>query len=130
MNTHAIANTYTTSRSSYSQLGGFMGVMMLIAIIIFSSIVTMKIVPAYTEFSKIKSLAKRAQEKGKSITEIKQAFTRQAILDDVTAITAEGLEVTKSGNTFVIAIKYEKRINISDTMFLGILFDWDSTQPD
>jgi hypothetical protein len=74
----------------------------------------LKIAPAYIEYFKIKkAITGVAQTTGRgTVSEVRQAFDRRAVIDDIDVIAGRDLEVTKEGNELVISFAYPKRISL------------------
>lgn len=112
---------------------GFAGVLTLLVGIVFLAVIGMKLVPAYIEFFTIKKAIVGIVESGElrgssSVAEVRKAFDRRATVDDITAISASDLEVTKDGNEIVISFAYEKRIPLFYN--ISVLIDFaGSTRP-
>jgi hypothetical protein len=93
---------------------GFLGVLLLLIGIVFVAIVGMKVAPAYIEYFTIKKAVTGMVESGElrnaTVADVRKAFDRRAVVDDITSITPQDLEITKDGSEIVIAFAYEKRI--------------------
>jgi hypothetical protein len=94
------------------------GVSFLVIFLIFvffalAAVGAMKIVPAYTEFQTVqKTIMAIAASEGRtgSVTEIRKAFDRRANVDNITAVTAGELDISKDGGELVISAAYAKKI--------------------
>jgi hypothetical protein len=93
---------------------GFAGVLLLLIGIVFLAIIGMKLVPAYIEYFTVKKAVTAITQSGElrnaTVADVRRAFQSRADIDDITAVRAENLEVTKEGNSVVVAFAYEKRI--------------------
>jgi hypothetical protein len=93
---------------------GFAGVLVLLIAIVFVAIIGMKLVPAYIEYFTIKKAVTAITQSGElraaTVADVRRSFSRRADVDDITAITANDLEVTKDGSEIVVAFAYQKKI--------------------
>jgi len=93
---------------------GFAGVLVLLIAIVFVAIIGMKLVPAYIEYFTIKkavtSITQSGELRNATVADVRRAFSRHADVDDITAITANDLEVTKEGSEIVVGFAYQKKI--------------------
>jgi hypothetical protein len=93
---------------------GFAGVMLLLIGIVLVAIIGMKLVPAYIEYFTVRKAVTAITQSGElrnaTVADVRRAFQSRADIDDITAVSAADLEVTKEGNDVVVAFAYEKRI--------------------
>ncbi len=93
---------------------GFFGVLVLLIAIVFVAIVGMKVAPAYIEYFSIKKAVTGMVESGElrnaTVADVRKAFDRRAIVDEIRSIQGSDLEITKEGSEIVLAFAYEKRI--------------------
>lgn len=84
----------------------------------------MKISPELIDYYKIRKdvTATAASASGKTVGEIRSTFSRYADVDQIQAITATDLDISKEGNKVVIAFSYEKRIPLFANVSLLIDF--------
>ncbi len=70
------------------------------------AVLAMKVGPAYMEYATIKkdvaSIIQSGEARSASVADIRKAFDRRAQVDDITAITAQDLDISKEGNDVVI----------------------------
>ena len=90
------------------------GLVVTCIVIVFVTIGGLKIAPAYIEYFKIKkAITGVAQTTGRgTVQEVRQAFDRRAVIDDIDVIAGRDLEITKEGNELVISFAYPKRISL------------------
>jgi hypothetical protein len=71
-----------------------------------------KVVPEVIGFYKIKkAVASTALgAEGKTVTEIRGTFERYADVDGITTVTPADLDISKEGNSVIVAFAYETRI--------------------
>ena len=93
---------------------GFFGVLVLLVAIVFVAIIGMKVAPAYIEYFTIKKAVTSMVESGElrnaTVADVRKAFDRRAIVDEISSIGPNDLEITKEGSEIVIGFAYEKRI--------------------
>lgn len=78
-----------------------------------------KVIPAYTEYASVKKLLKSMEEAGEtkgSVTEIRRAFERRNVIEGVTSVTKDDLDITKEGREVVITAAWSKKIPISGNL--------------
>ncbi len=90
------------------------------------AVVAMKVGPAYMEYATIKkdvaSIIQSGEARSASVADIRKAFDRRAQVDDITAITAQDLDISKEGNDVVIGFAYPKKIPLFSNVSLLIEF--------
>jgi hypothetical protein len=95
---------------------GFAGVLVLLVGIVFFAILGMKLAPAYIEYFSVKKAVTGMIESGElrnaTVGDVRKAFDRRAVVDDITSIEGKDLEISKDGNEIVLEFAYEKRIPI------------------
>jgi hypothetical protein len=93
---------------------GFFGVLVLLIAIVFVAVIGMKVAPAYIEYFTIKKAVTGMVESGElrnaTVADVRKAFDRRAIVDEISSIGPNDLEITKEGSEIVIGFAYEKRI--------------------
>ena len=116
-------------RSSQSgvSLGGLIVVLFILVLL---GIASLKVVPAYMEFSKAKNAIQAiAREKqGGTVADIRKSFDARATIDDISAVKAQDLEVTKEGNQVVISFAYRKEVPIGGNV--GLYMDFAASSKD
>jgi len=85
------------------------------------------VTPAFFEYRAVKnSIVKAKAEAGSgNVREIRQAFDRNAGINDVTAIAGRDLVITRDGGDTQISFAYEKRIPLAGNV--SLLFDFAGT---
>lgn len=87
----------------------------------------MKIVPEVIEFYNIKKvLARISNEKATTVADVQKAFERYATVDNISAITAKDLEITKENNQIVVYFAYERKIPLFANASLLLEFSGSS----
>ena len=78
-----------------------------------------KVIPAYTEAAAVKKLLKSMEEAGEmkgSVLEIRRAFERRNVIEGVSSVTAEDLDITKEGREVVVTASWSKKIPIGGNL--------------
>jgi hypothetical protein len=112
-------------RQSGVSLGGLL---IALALLVIVGIMGMKLIPSYIEFGAAKKAIEAiAREKqGGTVAEIRKSFDARATIDDISAIKATDLEITKEGQQVVIAFAYRREIPLFSNVGIYIDFRADS----
>ena len=81
-----------------------------------------KLVPAITEYIAIERAVQKIKNEGSSVQEIRTAFDRHAVIDDIKSINSKDLEITKDNERIVISYAYAYQIQLLDNVRLVIDF--------
>lgn len=100
-------------------LSGLIGALAVIGVV---GIFAMRMVPAYIEYSAIKSAIAQVKDAGGSIREMQQAFNRHTSVNDVEAVRGQDLVFTRDGEETQISFAYEKRLPLMGNVSLLIDF--------
>ncbi len=103
----------------------FLLVFLICVVLALAAIGAMKIGPAYSEFSTAKNaIVAIAASEGRtgSVNEIRKAFDRRANIDNITAVTAGDLQISKDGGEVVISFDYTKKIPLFSNVSVVIDF--------
>ena len=107
----------------------FIGLVLVIAAVIFLAIIGMKVVPAYIEFSSVKNaikyVAKDAAFANMSKKEIVSAFDKSASTGYITVIKGSDLIIEKTETGNVITAEYQVTIPIVANA--SVLLDFNAT---
>jgi hypothetical protein len=105
-------------------LGGlFIGLSLLIVV----ALLAMKLIPAYIEYGTAKNAIEAIARERNSATpaEIRRAFDARAAIDDISAVKAADLEITKEAGEVVISFGYRKEVPLF--MNVGVYMDFAAT---
>lgn len=84
----------------------FIGVVLLVAVIVFVAVIGMKLAPAYLEyFSVKKAIAKIANDPGFSSmgkNDVTKSFDKSATIDDIRSIEGKELEISKNESGLMV----------------------------
>ena len=90
-------------------------------VVVFLMVLGAKLVPALTEYFAIESALNKIKGEP-TVSEIRKAFDRFAIIDDIKSVDAKDLEITKDADQTVISYAYTYSIPIIDNVRLVIDF--------
>ena len=100
-------------------------IFMIGVVLALGAVGAMKVAPAYSEFSTTKNaIVAIAASEGRtgSVLEIRKAFDRRSAVDNITAVTAGELEITKDSGEVVISFAYSKKIPLFSNLSVCIDF--------
>jgi hypothetical protein len=81
-----------------------------------------KLVPAVTEYIAIERAIQKIKTEGNTVGEIRGAFDRHAVIDDIKSISSKDLDITKDNDRVVISYAYAYQIQLLDNVRLVIDF--------
>ncbi len=110
-------------------LSGLMFWGIVIAVV---SMLGIKVAPEVIDYYKIKKSVKStaANSTGKSVAEIRNAYSKYQEIEHIKTVTPADLDISKEGNEIVIAFAYEKRIPLFANVSLLIDFEGSSSGRD
>lgn len=100
------------------------GLMIAAVILIFGALLGMKVGPAYAEFSSAKNIIRTIamEKRGSGVAEIRKAWSTKTMIDEISAVGADDLEITKEGGEIVISFAYRKEVPLFAN--IGIYIDF------
>jgi hypothetical protein len=115
---------YRIGAESGVSLSGLIVVLIVLGAL---ALVAIKVTPAFLEYRAVKdSIAKAKAEAGSgTVREIRQAFDKNAGVNDVSAIQGRDLVITREGGSTEISFAYEKRVPLAGNV--SLLFDFAGT---
>ena len=99
-----------------------MGLIVILFLLVVVALFAMKVIPSYLEYSSAKS-AIQAIARDQQINTplmVRNAFEARAQIDNINAIRASDLEITKEGNRMAISFAYRKEVPLNDNVGLYI----------
>jgi hypothetical protein len=81
-----------------------------------------RLVPAVTEYIAIERAVQKIKNEANTVGEIRAAFDRHAVIDDIKSITSRDLDITKDNDRVVISYAYSYQIQLLDNVRLVIDF--------
>jgi hypothetical protein len=105
--------------------------LIVIGVIVFLVVIlVVKTVPSAIEYrailSSINSISADARISAQSDEEIRAAYLRYAIVEDITSVAPKDLKISREKGKPVISFAYEKRIPLVSRMSLVISYDGSS----
>lgn len=101
---------------------GLISLIFIGLIIVALLIIGAKLVPAITEYLAIEKAIKQIRIEASTVPELRKAFDRYAVIDDIKSISAKDLDITKESDKIVISYSYSYQIPIADNVRLVIDF--------
>ena len=98
------------------------GVLFVGVIVVILLLLGAKLVPAVVEYIAVERAVQKIKSEGNTVGEIREAFQKQATIDDIKSITARDLDITKEGDRVVISYAYTYNIPLMDNVRLVIDF--------
>jgi len=109
----------------------FVGMIFIAALIILGAIIALKLVPAYIEYATVvqhlREIARSPEARG-SPREIQMLFSKRAQIDDIRAITADDIEVTRDGDSVVLTASYQTKVKLFGNLSACIDFEASSSK--
>ena len=102
-------------RSLRQQEGmGFIGLIFIFAVAAVVLLLGLKLVPVYLELFSVKkvmaAMAQGEEVKSGTVTDIRKSFDRRAVIDNIQAVTAADLEITKDAGETVVVATWQHRV--------------------
>ena len=106
---------------------GVLSIFLLLALLVGSAIVGMKMVPAYLEYFAIKKAFRNmsGQLEGASVKDIKTKFGNHTMIDDIKSVKPDDLEISKEGGKVVVSAAYQVTIPLFGN--ISLLLDFNPT---
>ena len=86
------------------------------------AIIGAKLVPAINEYIAVERAVQKIAGEGSTVGEIRAAFDRHAVIDDIKSISSRDLEITKENDRVIVSYAYTYSIPILDNVRLVIDF--------
>ncbi|MDS4014079.1 MAG: DUF4845 domain-containing protein [Candidatus Accumulibacter sp.] len=106
------------------------GVIVWGIVIAIVAVLAIRVLPEVMDYYKIRQAVKAvaAEGSGKTVGELRQAFSRYAEVEHIQTLTAADLDIFKEDNQVVIAFAYERRIPLAGNVSLLIDFRGSSSK--
>jgi hypothetical protein len=116
-----------------SQSGlSLVGVLLVGAILAAVIVLGLKLIPVVSEYFGIKrainAVAGTADPQVATVPQLRSAFTKRALVDDISSISASDLDITKENGQIVISVDYSRKVHLFSNVSLLIDFSV-STSP-
>ena len=101
-----------------SLMGLIFGLFVLIIVALFG----MKVIPSFMEFRTAKNAIDAIARQNPTATpaDVRRAFDARSAIDDINAVKANDLEITRQGNQVVIGFAYRKEVPLFSNVGLYI----------
>jgi hypothetical protein len=103
----------------------FIGLLFVAGVLAYAGVLLAQVVPTLIEFQAINKAAKKATE-GKTVADVRSIFDKAAEVDDIKSISGKDLEVSKQGDTTVVAFAYTREIHMAGPAYLLLKYDGKS----
>ena len=100
------------------------GLLVILFILVIVGIMSLKLIPSYMEYYKAKGgISAIARERPNATpADVRKSFDARAVIDDITSIKGQDLDITKEGNATVISFTYRKEIPLFANV--GVFIDF------
>jgi hypothetical protein len=102
------------------------GILFWAIVIIFVALLAMKLVPAYTEFFTIQKILRDMGSdpamKSLSNGEIREKFTKRAMIDNINAVKSTDLDISREGGITVVSVEYPFQAKLVGNVSLLVEF--------
>jgi hypothetical protein len=116
------------SQSGVSLIGVMIGGAVLAALLL----VGLKLIPVVSEYMGVKrsmaAVVGGANPQTATVSELRSAFTKRAMVDDVTTITASDVDITKEDGRIVMSIEYSRKVKLFGNV--SLLIDFSASTAD
>lgn len=116
------------SQSGVSLIGVMIGGAVLAALLL----VGLKLIPVISEYMGVKrsmvAVVGGANPQTATVSELRSAFTKRAMVDDVTTVTASDLDITKEDGRIVMSIEYSRKVKLFGNV--SLLIDFSASTAD
>lgn len=90
-----------------------MGLLTVLVLIVVVALFAMKVLPSFMEFRTAKGAIEAVARQGMTSTaDVRRAFENRATIDNIVSVKPQDLEITREGNSVVIAFAYRKEIQL------------------
>lgn len=107
------------------------GLLIAAVILALLALLGMKVAPEVMEYYQIVKAVKKikndpaAQD---SVAQVRRTFENQATVDNITAITAQDLDISKESGQLVVSFAYERRVHLFGNV--SLLLDFQGSTED
>ena len=103
----------------------FLGLIFVGAVLGSLALVGMQVFPTAVEYMAINKAVKKAAA-GSTVAEVRTIFDKAAQIDDISSIKGADLEVTKSGDQFVVNFAYQREMHLAGPAYLLLKYQGSS----
>ena len=95
----------------------FLGLLVVGGLLAVTGVIAAQIVPTAIEYQSILKAVNKARE-GNTVPEVRSIFDKATAIDNITAVTAKDLEVTKVGEKIIVSFAYQREIHLAGPGYL------------
>lgn len=115
-------------KMSLKQKGiGLVSLLMWSVVLVLIVITSLRIVPAYIEYSAIKknlsAIAKDTSLQNTNLNQIRLAFSRRAQIDDIKSISGQDIKISRENGRVILSVGYTEKIPLFSNVSLSIDFE-------
>ncbi|WP_300444690.1 DUF4845 domain-containing protein [Zoogloea sp.] len=92
----------------------------------------LRLVPVVSEYFGIKralaSVAGAANPQTATVPELRNAFAKRAIVDDISSITASDVDITKENGRIVMSVDYSRKVPLFSNV--SLMIEFSASSPD
>ena len=92
----------------------------------------LRLVPVVSEYFGIKralaSVAGAANPQTATVPELRNAFSKRAIVDDISSITASDVDITKENGRIVMSVDYSRKVPLFSNV--SLMIEFSASSPD
>jgi Domain of unknown function (DUF4845) len=116
-----------TESDMNSQKGvSMVSLIVVLVVLIICAGLGIKVGPPYMEYLQIKKAVTAIVESGEvrsgSVADVRKAFDRRALVDGISAINSQDLDISKDGGDLVITFAYPQKVPLAGNV--SLLFDF------
>ena len=119
------------TRKSQSGLS-LVGVMLVGSMAAAVVLLGLRLVPVVSEYFGIKralaSVAGAANPQTATVPELRNAFAKRAIVDDISSITASDVDITKENGRIVMSVDYSRKVPLIANV--SLMIEFSASSPD
>jgi Domain of unknown function (DUF4845) len=123
---HKMKRSHVTGRKNQAGLS-LIGLLFVGLLVVFLLMIGFKLVPAVTEYFAIERAINKIRNEASTVPEIRAAFDRHALIDDIKSINSKDLDITKESDKIVISYAYQYNVPIMERVRLVIDFSGTSS---
>jgi uncharacterized membrane protein YhiD involved in acid resistance len=98
------------------------GLIFIGGIVVVLLLIGARLIPPLTEYIAIERAVQKIKNEANTVPEIRSAFDRHAVIDDIKSISSRDLDITKDNDRVVISYAYSYQIQLLDNVRLVIDF--------
>jgi uncharacterized membrane protein YhiD involved in acid resistance len=98
------------------------GLIFIGGIVVVLLLIGARLIPPLTEYIAIERAVQKIKNEANTVPEIRAAFDRHAVIDDIKSINSRDLDITKDNDRVVISYAYSYQIELLDNVRLVIDF--------